>query len=521
MKSTFAKQVIIGLFGLLLSIGFFVLSLSIFNITNKWFIDIILIITTGCFFGSLMHIFGGKYMFLYGVKLGITFVVFIIMIKELPGIFSGIFITICAVLVLAVPVVREYLFDREKNSASPINKRLARKIKEQEELEQKINDENNELLSSISFGEKSLLLRTSGGSFYQCIKGDGKLYFIYVGGELSGVNFDLIRTDFSNENTFISKKKDYLINNSDINSIKYKTQKIQNSVFINSGSIVIKCNSFKKRFLLLETISIESIKTFFDGIKLDIKLKNKNVDMEDSIIENVNADRHKLLIARLKLICAMLTVVSVGVSAAFLFLIINYRLMSVLSMALFISIFILYVKYNDIFSIADEKNQKTFTKGKINISILILIPCFGLGIRSLLDFNITSYKMLMVWVLLIFLTFIFIFFRFTHEYKRKKSSIWVIIIAILFFAPAAAVQTNYLFDSSKSIVVQSKIDNMRVSKGSKSPDRYLIKVTISNGKGIELGISKEYYNRLSNGDTVEIVEKEGFLKIPYAFVNED
>ncbi|MFZ5987013.1 MAG: hypothetical protein ACOYWZ_07800 [Bacillota bacterium] len=520
MKNTFLKQVIIGLAALLLSIGFFIFSLFVLDTTNRWFNYILVAISAGCFFGSLLYMFGGKEMFFYGGKLGVAFVAFTILVKELPGFWRGIFIVICALMLMAVPVVKEYLFDREKNLALPGNKKIARRIKEQEELERELEAENKKFLFYIAFGEKSLLLRTSSGEFYQCIKGKDKFYFIYVGGELSGINLDLIKMDFSDEGIFVSKKKDYVINKNDISYINYKADKIQNFVFNNSGFIVMECGHFKKRFQLLETISVESVRTFFDGIRINITSKAINKEINESLGDNVKVDRDKALIARLKLICTMLTVASVTASSTFLFLIINYKVMSLLCMALFISIFVLYVKYNDIISLADEKNQETFTKGRINITFLILIPSIGLGLRSILDFNLVSYKMFAVWSLLFFSALLFIFFGFTNEYKRRKSSILVMIMAALFFAPSAVAQTNYVFDFSKAAVSQSQIYGMRISENSNSPDEYLIEVMISNSKKIELDISKEYYKRLSIGDTVNIAVKEGALKIPYAFVKE-
>lgn len=452
------------------------------------------------------------------VIVGIIFsLIFIIFIIKLPSPTGRILTFIGAVIFFSYPVVKEYLYDREIKSKSSKIKKTLGKIKGSEKLEKILKVENNELLSSIGFIKKSLLLKASDGGFYQCIKGENKLYFVYIGNELNDVKTDLMKTEFWNEETFINKEKDYALNKKEISFIKYKADRDfidQPSIY--NTSITIECKSLKNRYKVLGEVNLEELEAFFSGIKINTKFKNINYQIEDSSSPQNKKNNNKMLISRLKLIFTILTVTSIVVTAAFLFIIVNYKLMSILSIALFITIFILYIKYNDILSLEDEK--RNYTRGKINITYAIFIPCIGLTLRSLMDFNLLSYKVFIIMSIIVFLAILFAFFWFTNEYQSKKSSIGIIVAAALLFAPSAVVQVNYIFDYSDSVIIQSPIYDMRISKGSKAPDRYIVKVTLSDNKKIELNVSEEYYKRHAIGDMVDIVERQGFLKIPHAYV---
>lgn len=518
MKGSFAKQVITGIAGLVFTIGLFVLSQNAIHISNTIVNDFVMVVAFGSCFGFLLYIFGNT--FFDGFKYGAGLTLFIVLTTQLPGKWAGIFIILCVAGFWVYPTVQGYIYDRELNSPTPRNKKVAKKIKEYEELEQMMESENEEFLNSIGFGERSLILRTISGSFYQLIKGADKYYFVYTGNEISGLDSDELKTDFSDENTYKTKKKDFSIARSDVTSIVYKTNRLKNVDFENSGSIVIYNNGNRKSFQVMDNISVDEMEKFFEGIKFSVKQKNQSSLAESLPIKNIDDEFDSSFIKRMKLVFTVLTAASMLIGASFLFLDFNYKLMSVLCMMLFAAFFILYIKYDKLFSLEDEQDAPVFTKDKINLSYSIFLPCFALGLRSMLDFNIISYRMFWIFTGIVFLAIMFMFFMFSDEYKRKKSAIGLIIIAALFFAPSSVIQMNYVFDNSPESLTRSEIYSMRISEGSKAPDDYLLEVDISTGQKMEMKVSKEYYESVSVGDKVLVVEKEGFLNIPYAYINE-
>lgn len=513
MISKFSKHVIIGIIGVVISITLLILGASFLNISNIWIIYILLMIDSGFLFGSMMYIFGGKKEFLYGVIMGIGGVTFIFMSKNLPYPFNAVLCIAFFVVILTVRISKEYLFDRERTSASPKIKRIAKKIKEEEELRAKINDENEIILSSIDYGQKSLILETKSGSIYQCIKGNEKFYFVYIGSQFRGVDLDDLISDFSDERKFITKKKDYIINKTDICFIKYKINKHFNSV----GILTMKCNNFSKRFNI-NSITEENLQGFFDGIEIKMKSRNAEKHMDAFEFDDSNVEYDPELIAKLKSVCMILTIISIVVSFIFLFLNINYKIMSMLCIVIITTILTLYIKYNGVLSLSDKKNTKFFSQNRVNITMSLIIPCIIVGLRSLLDFKLTAYNTFLTLSILLFLGILFIFFKFTNEYKKEKTSIFIILVVAFCFAPSAVIQINYAFDNSKGTVFESIIYDKEITEDSKHGDSYYIKVVLPENKNIELEVSKEYYENHCKGVIAEVVEKEGFLKVPYAFV---
>lgn len=242
----------------------------------------------------------------------------------------------------------------------------------------------------------------------------------------------------------------------------------------------------------------------------------KKKSTQSSFDEKNKINTNKNLIAILKLAFMILSVITIIASVSFCVIIGNYKIMSSLCMVLFLIIFILYIKYSNILVIEDTKEQ--YFKEKINIKYILLIPCISLGLRSIFDFNLLSYTMFIILSIVLFLAIIFVFFIFTNGNQRKRSSICIIVMAALFFAPSAVIQSNYIFDYSEANIVQSTIYDKITSKSSKSGDSFKIVVGTSKNKRIEIRVPKEYYEKHAMGDKVNVFEKQGFLNIPYIYV---
>ena len=515
MKKAFKKQVLIGIVGLLVSAGIFTsvigfLNLSIFN--NKWLLYTTMAVMVAAFFGFLLYIFGGKESFIFGAKLGFGFVAFTVSVHELPQPFSGIFIVILAVIFLAWPKIKEYLAENEGFS-----KKAQKKLNEEIELERQEAETEKEFKKSIQFGEKSMLLFAPMGGIYQVINGRDTYYFIRVGGELTGIDYELLKKDFSDESGFLTNKKDYSIDKKDITTVSINEKHSANCPFPQSGKLSISTRSGRRKsFVIIDSIDSHRIGDFFGT---DVKTKHNPSYSASS--EKPLSESDKLILPKLKQICLVLNVLAIITTAVFLFVDFNYKLMSAICLLIPIIILVLYFKYNSILSLEDEKAGKKYSKNKIRIELPLISPSLGLGLRSLLDFNFTEYGMFFFWSVLIFAVALLAFFLFTTEYKTKKSAIWVIAISMLFYAPSATAQVNYLLDFSKPVISSSPVINKHIDTSSKGPDKYILTVNLKNGKQCDLKVSKTYYDKVEPGRTVQISEKTGFLKIKFASVNEE
>ena len=220
---------------------------------------------------------------------------------------------------------------------------------------------------------------------------------------------------------------------------------------------------------------------------------------------------------KIKSINLILSILSLVAGFVFIFLNINYKAESIICILLFIVTFIFYIKFNGVVSLED--NEKEENKDKINALFPLYCSAIALGVRSNLDFNLLSYKMLIIISSIIFVFIMVIFFVFTREYKKVKSCILTIILASLFFAPSATLQINYVFDMSPKKVEISTISNMEMESKSKGFDEYKLTVQNSSGKEMKLRVSKAYYRTVEIGDSIHVCWRDGLFNIPYVYAD--
>lgn len=517
MKKNSKKQILIGIVGMLVSAGIFAVVIGFLNISiynGKWLLYTEMAATMSAFLGFLLYIFGGKESFIYGAKLGFGFIVFIVSIHELPQPFSGILIVIIAVIFLAWPKIKEYLIENKQSS-----EKVQKKLNEEINFSQQEAEADKEFKDSIQFGEKSLFLFAPMGGIYQVINGKDTFYFIRVGGELAGIDLELIKKDFTDESRFLTNKKSFSIDKKDITVVSINQKHSANCPLPQSGKVSISTRSGRKNFVILDSVESQKIEKFF-GTDVNVTIKKTNPSFS-VLTEKPLSKNDELILPKLKQICLVLNVLAIVAPAVFLFIDFNYKLMSTICILIPIITLVLYFKYNSILSLEDEKSGKTYSKNKIRMEVPLLFPSLGLGLRSLLDFNFTEYGILLFWSIFIFAVALLAVFLFTNEYKTIKSVILVIVIFMLFYAPSVVVQANYLLDFSKPVISSSKVIDKHIDTGSKAPDRYLLTVNLKNNKRSDLMVSKSFYNKVEKGQTVEISQKTGFLKIKYSYVNEE
>jgi len=166
----------------------------------------------------------------------------------------------------------------------------------------------------------------------------------------------LILAESFNEDNIIIAKKSFLIKNSDIISINYKLESLFNPDIPNSGTITINLYAKKKKkLLILDKNSEEQLIRFFCGADFKSVSAGKG-DADDDVI-SFRTPAEKRLISKMKLVYTVVSVCSVIFAASFIFLGFDYKTMAITNMLIPIIIFILYVKYNDIFSIAENKSS--------------------------------------------------------------------------------------------------------------------------------------------------------------------
>jgi len=180
--------------------------------------------------------------------------------------------------------------------------------------------------------------------------------------------------------------------------------------------------------------------------------------------------------------------------------------------------FTLYVKYNNLLSADDRNDESNKKKPRIDITVPLLIPSSVLGIRTLMDIDVTGWVNLVLWSAGLLAVILLALFIFTKEYKRRKAVAELIVFIALYFAPSTVLQINVLYDYSDPVVYTTELLDKDISSG--KGKTYYNTVEMEDGSQKELKVSPEFYNMQEVGDSVTVVESDGLLGIGYVYIDE-
>ncbi|MHB8961885.1 MAG: hypothetical protein ACYC5K_01895 [Saccharofermentanales bacterium] len=519
MKSSeFKKQLIIGIAGVFTSILVPVLLLTLLPDLDRWIVFAVMAIFASSVFGFLFYIFGGIKAGLLGGKIGFGLVAFFVALSELPP-WAAIALLIAAAFYLfLMPIIKDYRVDREKSSGMVISGKIAQELAVEDEIVKQMETEEDEVKKSIQFGEKSIVAISTTDGFYQVVKSKDQFYFVRIGNSLSGIDHDLLITDFDDESVFATKKKDFIIPITDIKQINIRFRRALGSQVHFTVRLSIVTDTKKINFNIPDILSKEILEDFFAGIKLHVRTEKIR-----EIPRKVLTDEETAILPTLKIITLWLYII--GLSATFVFFVypvigIVYRILSSLCILIPAITFFLYIRFNNVILLADrDGNDSTFRKNSTNVLIPLLLPPMALAVRSLSDFVIVDWRMLLVWSVLLFAIILFVFLRYTKEYKKMKSIIILIVIAAIAFAPAAAVQINCLYDYSTPPSAATTLIDKYISEGEYGTD-YMFTVQFMDGTRKDLPVNKNYYEHHEKGAGVPVIEKPGVLGIAFAYIDE-
>jgi len=519
MKEAFKKQMIAGIAGVAATVLVAVAAYQFWGIPeNRWITYAALAVLMGCFLGSLWITFGGARSFLSGAGYGVGFVALTVSAKELPSWAFGILIVAAVLFFIVRPFVKQYKRDREKDSPAVIDKKAAEEVPQEEAAETVLAEEDEAFKRSIAFGERSLLLIAGTGGMYQLIRGKDALYFIRVGGELSGLDTVLLRTELDDEAALLQGKKDFRLRPQEIVAIRCRYGRTTGTPFENCGRLTIKTDRKQYGYTILETLPPKQLKAFFSDLPFTITTK-KQADVPVRPL----SEAETRILPTLKKACLALTVSALVVAAVFLFLPVGrvvYRILSALCMLIPVITGVLYAKFNTLLSVEDKnRDEPTFKKTGVNVLLPLLIPSGALMIRTIYDFTVTDWPDFFIWSGALGAVILLLLFAFTTEYKRRKTVIIMFVMVALFYAPSAVTQVNGLYDTSAPTVYTRTLLDKRISSG-RSSTFYYFTVEMESGGEKDIGVSREYYKEREPGDIVTVVERSGLLGIDYVLIDE-
>lgn len=402
--------------------------------------------------------------------------------KLLPDPWNRYFSLVYFAVLFAAPAIR-----RQKNAKKNRSQETERHMLPEE---QEIPEWEEEVL---------LVYHRVTGRIYQLFRTSGEIRAYFVGGELKGVDENLLQNPKLTLRSM--EKKDYKISVEEIISVQYKEFPANNTDL--DGQFIVKA---KKKYALCPYGSddISRYVTFFREWLSEHAMPEQ--EKEELLPEK--------RMATFKKIHRIYMVYMVIVSLCWLFLNVPYMLFSFLALLGLPVLLIMYILFQDCMTILEN----TRSTKKISITVSAFGSTFALLLRTLLDYNILKWSNLLIISLAALGVCTAVLLILTKEWRKKKLAAVYIMLILALYLPGAVGQINCTFDMSEPREQMTTVEDLSVSTSSKSPDSYYVHVTLRDGTQVQLQTYKEHYDSLRKGDIVGVYVFDGTLGIPYAYV---
>lgn len=371
-------------------------------------------------------------------------------------------------------------------------------------------------------------------TIYQLIRGERQYHFVKLGWGDMSVSWPekLIDPRGSDAEIAARMKKGYSINMADVRHVSLQFRRCVSTQQPNLGSLKLDTTDGKKSFILLDVqeLAPEAVQDFFSDLRSVTEVDTRALEREaledaaaEEELEQIRTDYDPEKARRLKPLGTILIVLAVLIEAAWLFLDVPYRLFSILSVALFLVPFVLVLVKPVYFTMLDfggrKKAEKYKENGVVTVDVFtpVLIAALGLAIRSFADYNILNWIALLIATGVFSLALTLVMYFCYRDIKGKPGQAALLFLLLMMFSSGLVVQVNELLDFREPDVAYTEVLDKRISTSSRSPDSYLLAVSVDE-QTQELQAPPDLYDAVEIGDDVIITTYPGAFGIRYADV---
>lgn len=187
---------------------------------------------------------------------------------------------------------------------------------------------------------------------------------------------------------------------------------------------------------------------------------------------------------------------------------------------LFISL-ILYLAYTQYFTLLGKDKFKNRVGNKTKISHIDSgIMCAGLTllIRSLLDFSILNWILLVLFSVATGVVFTLIICFLSREMRENSDLILATVILAVFISGGIVLQLNHIMNEESGYIETCVVTDTDYHRaGRRTISTYNCTVKLNDKAEISLPITREIYRDLELGDQVLVYTGTGALGIEYAY----
>ena len=367
-------------------------------------------------------------------------------------------------------------------------------------------DEDDTILATADGQPIILVQQTTNGRFFQLIRSSGRILAYRVGGELRGVDPNLVFLD--NKPSRDMEKQGFTIELDDVSSIRFKELASDSPGY--DFVAVVKTGKRTYRFAPTKYTTNTDFERFWKK-NFPSAVVFDNSRTQASPMGAPNKNRLELL----KKIRIAYCVYVGAVSLPWMFLNVPYVLFSVLNLLSAPLGLALYFSFPKELTM-DEKAKAT--DKRLSMLQPVIFSVFAIALRSLLDFNILEWGNLLLIVLIVCILLLVLCLILSHEWKERKSTITGFVLVMIFYSLGAVCQLNCTFDPFPAESTTGTVTDMHISTSSKAPDSYILTIVLSDGTELDLETSPEHYESFQIGDFAEVYTYPGLLGVDYAFV---
>jgi hypothetical protein len=178
-------------------------------------------------------------------------------------------------------------------------------------------------------------------------------------------------------------------------------------------------------------------------------------------------------------------------------------------------VLVFFFKDQEVFTLLEPQKKRAYP----SLGAAFVVPSLVLLIRAMLDFDLLYFKDCLMHVMAAFVILSLIFALFIKMGKNKTSNLGIAIFLAAIYSFSGIVIVNCEFDKSVPTEFKAKVLDQHIEI--EKTITYYLTLSSWNSKdyGEKESVTYSLYNQVNKGDMVTVYVKQGYLHIPWYFID--
>lgn len=277
--------------------------------------------------------------------------------------------------------------------------------------------------------------------------------------------------------------------------------------------IILYVGKEKRKFVLSDDYDPDVIGAFFADLEWFTPPKQKHKKNPDAWRLE---EQDPALVPPMKKLQIFLTLVSIGSSILMLF----EPIWGLLGIFSSVACVVLDIRFPAYFTLMDL-GKGSGPEHAIGLALAASVPVFAQGLYIINRCNFHPWWPIWLWSAALGILIGVLIGRYAREFRNRGWDAAALVLMLVMFFQGPIGLVNLLADRSEPRTDWVQIQDMYVSEGGSSADRYYCVIPLEDGTEFDLQIPLSCYEELFVGDNIQIVERSGGLGFGYISLVED